>query len=166
MAGTAVMTLMMRKVAPKVVPQQMRPDEFVPKKAIEWAEEQVGRPDALSESQAMTAAMVAHFAYGSGNGAVYGFLRSRLDDVPAPVAGAIFGVALWAVSFEVDARSGSHAGADGPVAKEGPDAPRCAHRLRCHNGTDVRRAGPRRRVKMWRRHFATRPRVDAGAWAS
>lgn len=100
MAGTAVMTLMMRKVAPKVVPQQMRPDEFVPKKAVAWGEEQVGRPDALSESDAMTAAMVAHFTYGSGSGAVYGLLRSRLDGVPAPVAGAIFGVALWAVSFE------------------------------------------------------------------
>lgn len=34
-AGSAVMAIMMRKVAPHVVPQEMRPDEFVPKKAVE-----------------------------------------------------------------------------------------------------------------------------------
>lgn len=75
-AGTAVMTLMMRKVAPKLIPEDMRPDEFIPKKAVEWAEEQVGHPHALTEDQEMKAAMGAHFAYGSGNGALYGLLRS------------------------------------------------------------------------------------------
>lgn len=100
MAGTAAMTLMMRKVAPKVIPAEMRPDEFVPKKAVEWAEEQAGESHALTESQEMKVAMAAHFTYGSGNGALYGLLRSRLDGLPAPLMGALFGVALWAVSFE------------------------------------------------------------------
>jgi hypothetical protein len=99
-AGTAVMTLMMRKVAPRVVPEEMRPDEFVPKKVVEWAEEQAGEPHALTESQEMKAAMGAHFTYGSANGALYGLLRSQMGGLPAPLMGAMFGAALWAVSFE------------------------------------------------------------------
>ncbi len=99
-AGTAVMTLMMRKAAPKMIPDEMRPDEFPPKRVVEWAEEQAGMPHALTESQEMKVAMGAHFAYGSGSGAVYGLLRSQLDGLPAPLMGALFGVGLWAVSFE------------------------------------------------------------------
>ncbi len=99
-AGTAVMTLMMRKAAPKMIPKEMRPDEFPPKKVVEWAEEQAGKPHALSESQEMKVAMGAHFAYGSGSGAVYGLLREQMDGIPAPLMGALFGVGLWAVGFE------------------------------------------------------------------
>ncbi len=99
-AGTAVMTLMMRRAAPKMVPEEMRPDEFPPKRVVEWAEEQAGEPHALTESQEMKVAMGAHFAYGSGSGAVYGLLRSQLDGLPAPLMGAMFGVGLWAFSFE------------------------------------------------------------------
>lgn len=99
-AGTAVMTTMMRKIAPKVVPEDMRPDEFIPKKAVEWAEEQVGKPHALTEDEEMKAAMAAHFIYGSGNGALYGLLRNQMDGLPAPLLGAMFGVGLWAVSLE------------------------------------------------------------------
>jgi hypothetical protein len=99
-AGTAVMTMMMRKVAPKVIPEEMRPDEFIPKKPVEWAEEQLGHPNALTEDQEMKVAMGAHFTYGSSNGALYGLLRSQMDGLPAPLMGAIFGVGLWAVSFE------------------------------------------------------------------
>ncbi len=99
-AGTAVMTLMMRKAAPRMIPDDMRPDEFPPKRVVEWAEEQTGAPHALTERQEMQVAMGAHFTYGSGSGVVYGLLRSQLDDLPAPLVGAMFGVGLWAVSFE------------------------------------------------------------------
>jgi hypothetical protein len=99
-AGTAVMTLMMRKVAPKVVPEDMRPDEFVPKKAVEWAEEEAGRPHALTEAQEMKAALGAHLSYGSSMGALYGLARSRMDGIPAPLSGTLFGMAVWALSFE------------------------------------------------------------------
>jgi hypothetical protein len=30
------MTGMVQKVAPRVIPEDMQPDEFVPKKAVEW----------------------------------------------------------------------------------------------------------------------------------
>lgn len=98
--GTAAMTLMMRKVAPKVIPEEMRPDEFVPKKVVEWAEERAGRPHALPEDREMGVAMGAHFTYGSGAGALYGIVRSQVDGIPAPLAGMMFGAALWAVGFE------------------------------------------------------------------
>lgn len=100
LAGTAVMTLMMRKIAPAVVPDEMRPDGFAPAKVVTWAEAESGHPHALTESQEMKAAMVAHFAYGSGSGAVYGLLRSELPDLPAPLLGAMFGIGLWAIGFE------------------------------------------------------------------
>ena len=99
-AGTAVMTLMMKQVAPRVVPAEMRPDEFPPRKVVEWAEEQTGHPNALAESQEKKAAMGAHFTYGSSSGAVYGLLREQMDGIPAPLAGMLFGVGLWALSFE------------------------------------------------------------------
>jgi hypothetical protein len=99
-AGTAVMTLMMKKVAPQVIPEEMRPDEFVPKRVVEWVEAEAGQPNALTESQEVKAAMGAHFSYGSGMGAAYGLARSAMDGIPAPLAGAMFGLALWGLSFE------------------------------------------------------------------
>jgi hypothetical protein len=100
-AGTAAMTLMMRRVAPKVIPEEMRPDEFVPKKAVEWAEEQAGVPEALTKEEEMKAAMGAHFTYGSSMGALYGLARSTLlREAALPLAGALFGLGVWAASFE------------------------------------------------------------------
>lgn len=119
-AGTAVMTMMMKKVSPEVMPEDMRPDEFPPKKVVEWAEEESGHPHALTESQEQRAAMGAHFAYGSGSGAAYGILRERVfEGLPAPVAGMMFGVGLWAVGFEgwMPALGVQEATTDRPVKK-------------------------------------------------
>lgn len=99
-AGTAMMTVMMRVIGPKVVPEEMRPDEFIPKKVVEWMEQQAGRPHALDEDQELKVSYVVHFGYGAGMGAAYGLLRGQLPDLPAPLAGGLFGVVLWAVNFE------------------------------------------------------------------
>ncbi|AFZ69289.1 DUF6789 family protein [Deinococcus peraridilitoris] len=99
-AGTVVMTMLMRVVGPKVAPKEMRPDEFVPKKVVEWMERQAGRPDALNENQELKASYGVHFGYGSSIGALYGSLRNRLPGLPAPLAGALFGLAVWGVNFE------------------------------------------------------------------
>lgn len=99
-AGTAVMTMMRREVAPRVLPEEMVPEEFVPKRVLEWAEEQAGRPDALPDDTEMKLSLLPHFGYGSSMGALYGLARSRVDGVPAPLAGAVFGVAVWAVGFQ------------------------------------------------------------------
>lgn len=99
-AGGLAMTGAMFQVAPHVLPADMRPSEFVPKRAVEWAEDQVGRPDALSDETAQRVAMGVHLSYSAGMGALYGLARKRIKDVPAPIAGAIFGLAVWALSFE------------------------------------------------------------------
>lgn len=99
-AGGSVMAAMMRKVAPRILPERMRPEEFVPKKAVEWAEEQVGRPDALSEATEMKAGMAAHLGYSAVLGAAYGVARPFSRRLPAPVAGALYGAMTWVVGFE------------------------------------------------------------------
>jgi uncharacterized membrane protein YagU involved in acid resistance len=100
-AGGLAMTGMVHKVAPRVIPEDMQPDEFVPKKAVEWAEEKVNGQDTLSESQEMKVAMGGHLAYSALAGSLYGLARQHVaDDIPAPVAGALFGVAVWGLSFE------------------------------------------------------------------
>lgn len=100
-AGTAVMTVMRTQVAPRVMPAETMPEEFTPKKAVQWAEQRLGEPNALSEAQEEKAAMAAHFGYGSGAGAAYALLReSVLRKLPPPLAGMLFGAGLWAISFE------------------------------------------------------------------
>ncbi|MDK3258722.1 DUF1440 domain-containing protein [Blastococcus capsensis] len=99
-AGGVAMTVMMTKVAPHVVPQSMRPDKPAPEKAVEWAEQEAGRPDALSGKSEKGAALAAHLAYSAAAGAGYGLVRSALQRVPPPAAGAVFGLTVWAVSFE------------------------------------------------------------------
>lgn len=99
-AGGLAMTLMVQKVAPRVLPEEMRPDGFAPKKAVEWTEEETGRPEALSEGQEMKVAMVGHLGYSAAAGAVYGLAREEVRSVPTPLAGAALGLALWVLSFE------------------------------------------------------------------
>lgn len=103
-AGGLAMAGMMFKVAPKVVPADMLSDGFVPKKAVEWAEAQVGRPNALTDEQAQKVAMAVHLGYSALGGALYGLARQKLEQkeehIPLPVAGALFGLAVWALSFE------------------------------------------------------------------
>ena len=94
-AGGLAMYGMKQKVAPKVIPEDMRREGFAPKEAVEWAEEQAGHPDALTEDQEQNAAMAAHLAYSAGFGALYGLVRHKADGMPAPLAGAIFGLVVW-----------------------------------------------------------------------
>lgn len=98
--GGMVMYGMKQVVAPKVIPEEMRREGFAPKKAVEWAEEKVGRPDALTNDQEEKAAMAAHLAYITGFGALYGAVRRKADGIPAPLAGALFGLAVWKLSFD------------------------------------------------------------------
>jgi uncharacterized membrane protein YagU involved in acid resistance len=99
-AGGTVMALMMRKVAPKVMPKKMLPSEFVPKKAVEWAEDKTGDAERLSEATEMKTGMAAHLAYSAAAGAGFALLRPALRRVPAPLTGAMYGNALWLISFE------------------------------------------------------------------
>lgn len=100
LVGGLAMTLMVQKVAPRVIPEEMRPEEFVPKKVVEWAEEKMGNPATLAEDQEMRVAMGAHLGYSAMMGSIYGLARPYLKALPAPVSGAAFGIAVWGLSFE------------------------------------------------------------------
>ncbi len=74
-----------------------------PVKTVGWAERQVDRPQALSGKSEQAAAMVAQLAYSAETGAGYGLARSSLPAVreaPAPAAEALFGLLVWAASFQ------------------------------------------------------------------
>lgn len=98
--GGLAMTAMMKGLAPHVLPADMRPDEFAPKKAVEWVEAEAGHPDALTDPQAMSAAMTAHLGYSALMGALFGLARRRARSASIPMAGAAFGLAVWGISFE------------------------------------------------------------------
>lgn len=98
-AGGAAMALMRMTVAERM-PERMRPGEFVPKEAVEWAEERAGWPDALSEPAEMRAGMAAHLGYSALTGSLYGLARPLTERLPVPLAGAMFGLAVWGASFE------------------------------------------------------------------
>ncbi len=99
-AGGLAMSVLSQGLAPKMLPDDMRPDEFVPRQVVEWAERAAGAPDALSDAKEGVAAMGAHLGYSALLGAGYGLLRSYVPAPPTPVAGALYGVATWAFGFE------------------------------------------------------------------
>ena len=122
-AGGLAMYGMKQKVAPKVIPEDMRREGFAPRKAVEWAEEQAGHPNALTDAEEEKAAMAAHLAYSAGFGALYGLVRRKADGVPTPLAGALFGLAVWGVNFEglMPALGMMKATTDMPMQKWPPD---------------------------------------------
>lgn len=98
--GTLALVVLRRVITPAVVPTDMRQEQQPPEQIVEWAEAKAGEPVALSNPEKMATAMVAHFGYGMTGGALYGVARSRFPGVSAPITGAIFGLAVWAVSLE------------------------------------------------------------------
>ena len=122
-AGGLAMYGMKQKVAPKLLPEEMRREGFAPEKAVEWAEEKAGHPEGLTEDQEQKAAMAAHLAYSAGFGALYGLARRKVDGLPAPLAGALFGLAVWGLSFEggMPALGIMKAPTDLPMEKRPPD---------------------------------------------
>jgi uncharacterized membrane protein YagU involved in acid resistance len=102
-AGGVAMTVLMTQVAPRAVPKGVLPDPPAPVKTVRWAERQVDRPQALSGKSEQAAAMASHLAYSAVTGAGYGLARSSIPavrQVPTPAAGALFGLFVWAASFQ------------------------------------------------------------------
>jgi hypothetical protein len=134
-AGGAAMALMRMTVAPRL-PEKMRPGEFVPKKAVEWAEERTGRPEALSESAEMTAGMVSHLGYSALTGSLYGLAR------PLTTGGRRH---VWPGGMGRELRGldagGGHDGANHQQAcREVDGSPDGSHGLRRDHGTGARSA--------------------------
>lgn len=103
LAGGAAMTLLITQVAPRIAPQAMLPPTPAPIKMAQWAEQTTGQPDALSSSQEKAAGLAGHAVFSAGAGGAYGLARARLAPfaaLPAPVAGVVFGLAVWAATFQ------------------------------------------------------------------
>jgi hypothetical protein len=72
-------------------------------KAVRRAEQAGDHPDALSGKAEQAVALVAHALFSATGGAAYGLTRGRLAaaaKLPAPVAGVVFGLAVWAAAFQ------------------------------------------------------------------
>src|SRR5687768_12970220 len=70
--GTAAMTVFMKPGLARWLPPAWRPDEFVPRQVVQWAEGVGGDPDVLTDRQEALAAAFAHLGYGVAMGALYG----------------------------------------------------------------------------------------------
>ncbi len=99
-AGTLAMTVAMKPGLVGYLPPDKRPREFVPKKIVRRAEQAAGQPQLLTEEQEMAAALLAHLGYGTSMGAVYGLVRPHVRQIPAPVAGGLYGLLLWGFGYE------------------------------------------------------------------
>jgi hypothetical protein len=99
-AGVAAMTALMTQVAPRLVPHALLPSRPAPLRVIDRAEELAGVQAGPAKEK--VAALAAHLGYSAAAGAAYGLARRRpgLGSLPAPAAGAGFGLLVWAMSFE------------------------------------------------------------------
>lgn len=94
--ATGPMSLAMKLMHEQLPREEQYP---LPPRAVtmEMAEG-AGVKDSLDESEREAATWASHFAYGTACGAVYGPL-ARAVDVPPPLTGALFGLAVWAGSY-------------------------------------------------------------------
>ncbi|HEV2070193.1 MAG TPA: DUF6789 family protein [Acidimicrobiales bacterium] len=71
-----------------------------PEQVAEKAMDATGVDD-VSESEQNVAASLAHVAFGAGGGAAFALAQRRLDlPVPTVVQGVVFGLAVWATSYQ------------------------------------------------------------------
>jgi uncharacterized membrane protein YagU involved in acid resistance len=103
LAGGTAMTVLMTQVAPRVLPRDLLPDTPAPQKVVQWAQDEVGDPQALTGRSKDVTALATHLAYSAGSGGMYGLVRPALPPLralPTPAAGALFGLGVWAASFQ------------------------------------------------------------------
>jgi uncharacterized membrane protein YagU involved in acid resistance len=95
-AATIPMTLAMRAMHDELPPEEQYP--LPPRKVTMRVAEEAGVKDELDEDERTQLTLVAHFGMGTVMGALYGPV-SRLIPLPEPVAGAAFGLAVWAGNY-------------------------------------------------------------------
>ena len=96
LAATGPMTLAMKLMHKQLPPQEKYP--LPPRQVMEGMAEAAGVDERLDEEEKETATWASHFAYGTLCGAAYGALSGRVGNYGA-LAGAGFGVAVWAGSY-------------------------------------------------------------------
>lgn len=96
-AATGPMSLAMKLMHEQLPPHEQYP---LPPRAVTMeVAEGAGVKQHLDEDEREAATWVSHFAYGTACGVVYAPLARALDEVPAPLTGAAFGLAVWAGSY-------------------------------------------------------------------
>jgi uncharacterized membrane protein YagU involved in acid resistance len=96
LAATVPMTLAMKLMHEQLPPEEKYP--LPPRQVAEGLAEVAGVNEQMDEDDREAATWVSHFAYGAACGAAYGAL-SRGVGRHAALAGAGFGVAVWAGSY-------------------------------------------------------------------
>lgn len=73
--------------------------ETPPRRVVDHAAaEATGPADPATELERTSAMVAVHVLYGAAAGACYGVVQEQID-LPAPVAGPAFGLALWAAGY-------------------------------------------------------------------
>ena len=96
LAGTVPMSLAMKLMHEQLPRGERYP--LPPRQVTEGVAEAAGVNEHLGEQGREAATWVSHFAYGAACGAIYGALGGRAGR-HAALAGAGFGVAVWAGSY-------------------------------------------------------------------
>jgi hypothetical protein len=94
--ATFPMTWAMEALHRRLPPGERYP--LPPRKVTMRLAEQAGVEDELDEEERLGLTLLAHFGMGTAMGALYGPLSRRLP-LPAPLAGAAFGLAVWAGNY-------------------------------------------------------------------
>jgi hypothetical protein len=98
--GTAAMTVFMNPGLVGLLPRRYRPDLFVPRQVVQWAEVMVGRPDSLPPTAERAIAGLTHVAYGATMGMAFALGPARVRRLPPAAAGALWGVTVWAAGYQ------------------------------------------------------------------
>jgi uncharacterized membrane protein YagU involved in acid resistance len=97
LAATAPMTLAMKLMHEQLPREEQYP--LPPRQVTEGVAEKAGVDRHLDEETREAATWVSHFAYGTACGALYGALSGEVIDERPLLAGAGFGLAVWAGSY-------------------------------------------------------------------
>lgn len=101
LAGTINMTALgMKPGAARLLPGELEPGRFLPRQIVRQASYRLGIADRVSEVEETLFTGVLHLGYGLLAGATYGLLRTRWRRPPHWLAGAAYGLAIWACSYE------------------------------------------------------------------
>jgi hypothetical protein len=76
--------------------------KFPPKRIVERALGVAGVRHRTREPARNALTTLAHFGFGMGSGALFGAIYRRTRDLPAPswLQGALFGAAVWTLSYQ------------------------------------------------------------------
>ena len=97
LAATGPMTVAMKLMHERLPRGERYP--LPPRQVTEGLAEKAGVNEQLDEEEREAATWVSHFAYGAACGALYGAVSGEKIDGHALLAGAGFGLAVWAGSY-------------------------------------------------------------------